>query len=231
MNSLLRFKSKIKPLIRRITHPSSRYSPLSTIPFARDFGCHRGTPIDRFYIETFLNNSKKYINGTVLEIAENTYTKKFSTNSKSLVLAPYEGSNIDVVCDLTATIPTSNREIADCFICVQTLNFIYDYKKALENIKLLMRENGTILITVAGVCQISEFDAKRWGDYFRFTPQSLTKILTETFPHAHISIESFGNIRAATGLLHGLVVEDINTEDLEYKDSTYPVIISAIVKL
>ncbi|MFS4461102.1 methyltransferase domain-containing protein [Bdellovibrio sp. HCB2-146] len=178
-----------------------------------------------------MEKSKTQLRGNVLEVAENTYTKKFAPNSNSLILAPYEDKNVDVVCDLTATVSPAYHQIADCFICVQTLNFIYEYKEALKNIKKLMKPNGTILITVASVCQISEFDAQRWGDYFRFTPQSFTKLLNESFPQSKISIESFGNIRAATGLLHGLVVEDINTNDLLYKDPIYPVVLTAVVQL
>lgn len=40
-------------------------------------GFGRGTPIDRYYLESFLSAHSKDIKGDVLEIAENTYTKKF----------------------------------------------------------------------------------------------------------------------------------------------------------
>lgn len=46
-------------------------------PISSKFGFDRGTPIDRYYIEKFLNNYREYIHGKCLEITDNTYTKRF----------------------------------------------------------------------------------------------------------------------------------------------------------
>ena len=56
-------------------------------------------------------------------------------------------------------------------------------------------------------------------------------MLQEVFTGASIEIEAFGNVRAATGLFYGLVVEDMRKEDLLVKDRVYPVVISAVVKI
>ena len=49
----------------------------STKPVSKVFGLDRGIPIDRYYIEQFLEQNKSFIKGAVLEIAESTYSKKF----------------------------------------------------------------------------------------------------------------------------------------------------------
>jgi len=46
-------------------------------PISSGWGYDRGTPIDRYYIENFINNNKNNIKGRVLEIGDNYYTKKY----------------------------------------------------------------------------------------------------------------------------------------------------------
>ncbi|MGB2696377.1 MAG: class I SAM-dependent methyltransferase, partial [Candidatus Zixiibacteriota bacterium] len=48
-------------------------------PISRQFGFDRGKPIDRYYIENFLNENKHFIRGRVLEIGDNSYTKKYGS--------------------------------------------------------------------------------------------------------------------------------------------------------
>ena len=48
-----------------------------TEPISRDFGFERGTPIDRYYIERFLERHASEIVGRVLEIGGNDYTRRF----------------------------------------------------------------------------------------------------------------------------------------------------------
>jgi hypothetical protein len=68
-------------------------SPLVT-PFSREFGFDRGTPVDRFYIERFLSCCDADIRDRVLEIGDNSYTKRFGGNrvTRSDVLHPQEGN-------------------------------------------------------------------------------------------------------------------------------------------
>src|SRR5690242_6820169 len=46
-------------------------------PVSRDYGYDRGLPVDRHYIETFLSSLQMDICGRVLEIGDNTYTRRF----------------------------------------------------------------------------------------------------------------------------------------------------------
>ncbi|TIX96711.1 MAG: hypothetical protein E5V18_27200, partial [Mesorhizobium sp.] len=45
-----------------------------TMPMSRSFGYDRGKPIDRYYIENFLQLNAADIHGRVLEIGDNSYT-------------------------------------------------------------------------------------------------------------------------------------------------------------
>ena len=46
-------------------------------PVSRNFGYDRGTPVDRYYIEKFLEENKADIRGSVLEIKDRNYTERF----------------------------------------------------------------------------------------------------------------------------------------------------------
>ena len=51
----------------------SHYLKLPMKPFCREFGFTEGTPIDRYYIECFLDKYRDDIFGDVVEIADSTY--------------------------------------------------------------------------------------------------------------------------------------------------------------
>ena len=48
-----------------------------TTPFSTNFGYERGGPVDRYYIENFLQKHASHIQGRVLEIGDNEYTLRF----------------------------------------------------------------------------------------------------------------------------------------------------------
>ena len=56
------------------------------IPLSRRFGAEHGTPVDRYYIESFLKKNAKYIIGNVAEIADDKYTKCFGNKYVSNIL-------------------------------------------------------------------------------------------------------------------------------------------------
>lgn len=51
-------------------------------PLSERFGLEYGKAIDRYYIEKFLKENKRYITGVVMEMAENTYTNMYGENIK-----------------------------------------------------------------------------------------------------------------------------------------------------
>jgi len=67
---------------------------------------------------------------------------------------------------------------------------------------------------------------ERWGDYWRFTSLSTRLLFQEAFPAAHVSVETYGNVLAATAFLQGLVVEDFRDAELDRHDPDYEVSIA-----
>lgn len=203
-------------------------------PLNRTFGFSRGTPIDRYYIENFLDKYKELIRGDVLEIAENTYTKRYGNREKvrnSYILHVEADQNDEKI--IRGNFETGEgirADSMDCIILTQTLQFVFDLKKTVSHIYKMLRENGTALITVSGIVQISRYDMDRWGHYWSFTNLSLQKLLETAVPKDKIIIEVFGNVKAATALLYGLSAEELEKADLDYFDEDYQVTICAVIK-
>lgn len=221
--SLKRFIGKAR---KRLSRPFFLTIKLfsKTSPVSHVFGFDRGTPIDRYYIDKFLESNKSKIVGSVLEIADNAYSIKFGDNNIVSEILHFDNSNPNatIVGDLTKE-ETLPKERYDCFICTQTFNFIYDIKAALAGSYYLLKKNGTILATVSGISQISRYDMDRWGDFWRFTDKSIKKLFEEAgFSEVEVSI--FGNVFAATAFLQGLAVEDIpSMKLLDALDEDYQV--------
>ena len=201
------------------------WGDISTRPISDDFGLSRGTPIDRYYIESFLQENSTDIRVTVLEIAESTYTKRFDHNVTSFEVLHVDASNrkATIIGDLTQpkTLPES---AVDCFICTQTLNFIFDVRRAVEGCFRLLKDGGVFLGTVSGISQISRYDMNRWGDYWRFTDLSLKRLFAEYFGESNITIQTFGNVFAANAFLQGIAFEDVEDKSLlDVNDPDYQV--------
>jgi len=134
-----------------------------------------------------------------------------------------------LVGDLTRT-ETLMPDIADCIICTQTLNFIYDFKSALYGLFFLLKEGGYALITLSGISQISRYDMDRWGDYWRFTDRSAHRAFAEVFGSANVEVKYYGNVLSAVAFLEGISAGELNENELSYSDKDYQVIITVKVK-
>lgn len=200
-------------------------------PKSREFGFDRGRPIDRHYIESFLDEHRGLIFGHTLEVGDASYTRRFggdaATQADTLHLRPDAGATVVVDLENCPQLPDGAY---DCFIMTQTLPFIYDVAAALRNTRRILKPGGALLLTVPGISQISRYDARRWGDYWRFTPQSLGRLLRENFgPDADIVIRTRGNVASASAFLDGRAAHELSAVELEHDDEDYPVIITARV--
>ncbi len=196
-------------------------------PYSNVFGLDKGTPIDRLYIEHFLNINKEYISGSILEVAESTYSRKYGQNINNFQILHYDTSNdiATITGDLSApeSLPSG---VCDCFICTQTLNFIFDVQSAIQGSYKLLSPGGVFLGTVAGLSQISRYDMDRWGDYWRFTNLSVKLMFEKVFGENMVDTYVFGNALAATAFIQGIPVEEIlNKKKLMETDDNYQLII------
>ena len=192
------------------------------------FGGGRGKPVDRHYIERFLATHSADIRGHVLEVAEDAYTRRYGgrrVTRSDIIHANHSNPAATVIADLAdaSDVPS---DTFDCFICTQTLTYIYSVQSAIATIHRILKPGGVLLATVPGISQISPYDRDRWGEYWRFTTQSLRRLLGDAFPSENVSVEAYGNVLASTAFLQGLAVEDLRLDELDHHDQRYEMLIA-----
>ena len=194
-------------------------------PVSREFGFDRGKPVDRWYIERFLAQHRADVRGAVLEVAESTYTQWYGdgdvTSSDVLHHAGNEDSTL--VGDLTTGAGLPERAY-DCFICTQTLPFIYDVRAAVQGINRVLKPGGTVLATVPGMSQVSREDKRDWGDWWRFTSQGTERLFREAFDD--VEVEAHGNVLAAAAFLYAYSAEELTDQELAHRDPDYELLIT-----
>lgn len=197
-------------------------------PLSRTFGFDRGTPVDRYYIEQFLQEHAADIRGHVLEVGDRAYTTRFGQDhvNRSDVLHAQPGNpEATLVGDLCTGegIPEGTY---DCVVLTQVLPFLWDFLAAIAHVERALKPGGVVLATIPGISQISRFDASQWGDYWRFTSMSAERLFEERFRPDHVQIDVYGNVLAATAFLHGVAAQELRSDELEYRDPDYEVTIT-----
>lgn len=188
----------------------------------------RGAPIDRVYIEPFLEREAALIRGEVLEVGDTGYTDRFGADvvKASVLSAPdNDGPWVDYAVDL-ADAPSIPDNHFDCVILPQTLLFIYDVAAAVRTLHRILKPGGVALVTVPGLTQEVGEDKERWGQYWSFTAQSLERLFGDAFGPSQFEVESHGNVLVATALLYGLSANDLRKSELAHRDPAFPVILT-----
>jgi len=201
-----------------------RVSPVSPV-----FGLDRGRTVDRYYIERFLAACAADIRGRVLEMMDDSYTRKFGGAgvTRRDVLHSVPGNpRATIVADLTSddAVPI---DAFDCIVCTQTLQFIYEASAALRQLRRMLKPGGVLLLTTHGTSRIGRREGvDDWGEYWRFTAQSLRRLFAETFRGEDVRIDVYGNVLAAIAALHGLAATELTPAELGYQDPNYEVLLA-----
>ena len=208
-------------------HPVDFGELRRTSPISPYWGFDRGTPIDRYYIEAFLAEHARDIQGSVLEFGDDSYTRRFGGNSvtKAVVL--------DV--DATNTAAAYHEDLAtggglpsqafDCVICTQTLHLMYDLHAAVAALWRALKPDGVILATLPGITRIS---LSEWPGswYWSVTSTATQRLFEEHFDDSRVRVRAYGNVLAASAFLYGLAVEDLATTELDVCDPEFEVTVA-----
>lgn len=199
-------------------------------PFSTEFGYDRGGPVDRYYIENFLEKNKNAVHGRVLEIGDNDYTLKYGGNkltSSDILHIDKNNPKATIIGDLSNA-PQIADNTYDCIILTQTLHLIYDFKGAISTCYRILKPGGTFLMTVPGITHIDQGEWKsNW--LWAFTGASVTRILEERFPSKEMEVNTFGNVYTAAAFLYGMGVNEVSNKSKDHNDPHYQVIITAKV--
>lgn len=197
-------------------------------PISQDWGFDRGNPVDRYYIESFLEQHRADIRGRVLEVADDSYTRRFGNGQvvrSDILDLDHENPRATIIADL-ADARNLDPDAFNCIIVTQTLQLLYDVHAAVQNLHRILAPGGVLLVTVPGITQVCRDDKDQWRHYWSFTANSARRLFEAVFPARNIDLQTFGNVKAATAFLYGLAAEDLTTLDLDFLDRDFEVIIA-----
>ncbi len=199
----------------------------TAVPISRNFGYDRGSPIDRYYIEGFLQRNQDDIRGRVLEVGDDAYSRRYggARIARQDILHAHAGNPIATVVGDLADETLLTPGAYDCLLVTQTLHLVYDMKAALTNMRRSLAPGGTLLLTVPG---ISSVDRGEWGKswYWSLTKTAAERLAGEVFGAENIRVEAQGNVFAATAFLQGLAREEVDSGLLDVVDDAFPVIVA-----
>ncbi len=192
-------------------------------PISRQWGFDRGRPVDRYYIEAFLERHARDIRGRVLEAGDDAYTRRFggANVTRRDVLQVSDDPNATIVADL-ANAPQVESDAFDCIILTQTLQYAYDVHAAMRTVHRVLRPEGALLLTVPGITPMMN-DPWRDSWYWSFTAAALSRLAAESFPPGSYRVESRGNVLAAVAFLQGIAWQELEPGELSHDDPEFPV--------
>lgn len=197
-----------------------------TQPIGNCYGFDRGQPIDRYYIERFLQTHAGDIRGRVLEIEDDRYTRRFGSGvTRSDVLHVNPGHPGATLHGDFACAPHLAPSSFDCVILTQTLQYIYDVAAAIATVSRICAPGGVVLASVPGISRTSDPEwSTTW--MWNFTSRGARRMFASSFNNADLKVNGHGNILAATAFLHGLAVEDMDTARLDDYDEGFEICIT-----
>lgn len=200
-----------------------RLTPISPV-----FALDRGFPIERYYIAQFLRRHQADIRGRALEFGDTAYLDEFGGDrvTRKEVFSYVPSPAATVVGDLAGDGPLPEA-CYDCIVCTQTIQMIYDIRKAVGRLHGMLRPGGVLLLTSHGTSKVGRhLDRDGWAEYWHLTEQALRSLMADRF-EGEVEVTGYGNVLAAVGALHGLAAEELRPEELDHRDRDFDVIVAA----
>jgi SAM-dependent methyltransferase len=194
-------------------------------PLSKHWGFDRGTPIDRWYIDRFLEEHEADIKGDVLEVGDTRYTDRWGSGVRSshvLDATPQAGRET-IVADLEqpSTVPAGRY---DCVIVTQVLQYIFDLDAAVEALHRALRPGGVCLVTVPVISRLDT--SAPYKEYWRLTGDSARRLFERRFAPDALDVAMHGNLRGSLLFLLGVASDEVSPAQLRDDLPAFPLIVT-----
>ncbi len=195
-------------------------------PVSDRWGYDRGLPVDRYYIERFLDEHRADITGRVLEVKSDDYARRFGDGVTDVDVLDIDKGNAQatIVADLAAADAVPDESF-DCIVLTQTLQYVFDLGAALRHLRRILRRGGVLLATVPSVSRMTT-ELTDVQDYWRFTPASCSELVRREFGDDVPLVRAYGNVLTCTAFLAGLAVEELPRSRLDVNDAAFPLVVA-----
>jgi len=217
-----------KIVYRNILKNKSIYFLFPSVkPISDIYGFDRGKPLDRCYIEKFLEENSNDILGDCLELLNDEYTKRYggSRVTKSVILdIEKENQKATLISDLRNLAGVADNSF-DCIILTQVLQFIDDLDASILECYRVLKPGGVLLATLPSISRI-DCTSGEVGDYWRFTTASARFLFEKKFKKENIVVDSKGNAGAGIYFYAGMSEEDTTKKFFQANDRNFPLIVT-----
>ncbi|MEZ4335595.1 MAG: methyltransferase domain-containing protein [Sandaracinaceae bacterium] len=211
-----------KPL-RRALSPRAVYLLRQALdPISPMVGNDRGTPIDRRFIEGFIEKNAHLVRGRVLEVKDRAYTERFggARVTTSDVVDVIENPQANIRADIRDLAPIAD-DTYDCLIVTQVLQYVDDLDAAIASMKRVLKPGGSMLVTVPTMGKLDGQDDDVVGHYWRLSRDSARWLFSKHFAAEDLEIEAWGNVLLGLGFWIGLAEEELPRRAFERFDPSY----------
>jgi|RhiMethySRZTD1v2_1073278.scaffolds.fasta_scaffold55141_5 SAM-dependent methyltransferase len=214
-----------RPLVSRAAHPVRWGSLRRLAPIGAGSGAQRGMPIDRYYVDRFVQQRAGLVRGRVLEAETPELARRYGRDVERVDVLDVDAYNDDATLLADLGDAGSLPEAAfDCELLVGVLERVTNLDVAVSNAWRSVALGGALLVSVPTVRAVDRTDAGRGVDTWRMLPAGLQAILELRCPDGDVEVEGFGNVLAATALLMGVAAEELRPSELDHHDPEHPVV-------
>lgn len=197
----------------------------TTNPVSAAWGKDRGTPVDRYYIEQFLQAYAEDIHGKVLEVGSSAYTDRFGRNVVQADVLDNNPANsrATLLADIASEINVASDEF-DCLILTQVLQFIYPLQSCIQELHRILKPGGVLLVTVPCVSKVDAGYGKN-KDFWRFTDSSCQQLFSDVFGNGQVKVHLYGNVLSSISFLTGAAREELSQKELDFCDPAFQLLL------
>ena len=198
-----------------------------TEPVSATWGLERGKPVDRVYIERFLEEDREDIQGRVLETKDAGYTNQYGDGQVTRCdVVDVNPNNPEATLVIDLAVPEQMpAETYDCIVLTQTLHIIYEIRQVVESVYRALRPGGVLLCTVPFLSRVSQEDTDHdAGDFWRFMAAGARHLFSSVFPVDQVAVTSRGNLMSCAAFLLGLAAHEVPDEALQRDDPWHPLV-------
>jgi SAM-dependent methyltransferase len=186
-------------------------------PLCQFFGFTRGTPVDRYYLDRFVESIGQEVRGITLEIGGEKRNRELYgfTQATEYRVLDLPGLSDDIAGDVSNRNTLSESSL-DSIVMFNVLEHCEHPQTVVDNIHHWLKPGGKAFVLVPTAQKIHP--APR--DYWRPLPHGLDSLFKG---FSGREIRTYGNIATVIASFHGVAAEELTREELEFNHPDYPV--------
>jgi Methyltransferase domain len=187
-------------------------------PVCQRFGFSRGTPIDRYYLDRFLDEVREEVRGDVVEIGGKSSNREVYgfggvASYRGFDVRPRRGVELVGRAEDLMALPELSF---DTIVAFNVLEHCAAPWVVVENMRRWLRTGGKVLCMVPNIQRVHRMP----DDYWRPLPAAFEQMFADW---SRRKLRVYGNFIATIAALAGIASEELEPAELDAEHPDYPV--------